>query len=168
MLYVYWSAGKMKRMNNKFKLFISILVPLIIGAIAGYATATNVGNWYSHLNKPTFNPPNAVFAPVWTILYISMGIACYLVWKAPVSQKRNLAIFFYFAQLFFNFCWSFIFFYYHRIGFAIIDIVLLWVMIFITIVLFSNYSKTASWLMVPYISWVSFATILNLAIYHLN
>ncbi len=150
------------------KLVISLLITLGVGAIAGYATATNINTWYPHLQKPSFNPPNWIFAPVWTLLYILMGISLYLVWKQPASSERNRALSFFFIQLFLNFCWSFIFFNYHQIALAMVDIILLWVMILITILLFSTFSKMASWVLVPYILWVSFATVLNIAIYKLN
>ncbi|HLK27988.1 MAG TPA: TspO/MBR family protein [Puia sp.] len=150
------------------KLLFSLIITLSIGAIAGYATASNIDTWYVHLQKPSYNPPNYIFAPVWTVLYILMGISLYLVWKQPALADRRRALMFFFIQLFLNFCWSFIFFYFHQIAFAMVDIVLLWVAILITILLFSSFNKTASWLLVPYISWVSFATVLNIAIYKLN
>jgi len=150
------------------KLIFSLLITLAVGGIAGYATATSINTWYMHLQKPSFNPPNWIFAPVWTALYILMGIALYLVWKQPASKERNRTLSFFFIQLFLNFCWSFIFFNYHQIAFAMIDIILLWVMILITMLLFSTFSKTASLLLAPYILWVSFATVLNIAVYKLN
>jgi translocator protein len=154
--------------KNNMKLVYSLLITIGVGAIAGFATASNINAWYAKLSKPSFNPPNWIFGPVWTVLYILMGIALFLVWKQPASDKKSKALGFFFLQLFLNFCWSFIFFYFHRIGLALIDICLLWIFIIVTIFLFSGFSKPASWLLVPYICWVSFATILNAAIFKLN
>lgn len=150
------------------KLAFSMLITLSVGAIAGFATVHSIDTWYATLNKPTFNPPNWLFGPVWTFLYILMGIALYLTWKLPASKNRNIAMGFFFLQLLLNFLWSFIFFYFHSISFALFDIVVLWAMILLTIILFSRFSKAACWLLVPYISWVSFAMILNIYIYGLN
>lgn len=150
------------------KLVFSVLITLGVGAIAGFATVHSIDTWYVGLNKPSFNPPNWLFGPVWTFLYILMGIALYLIWKLPVSKSRNPALAFFFVQLLLNFLWSFIFFYFHAIAFALFDIIILWVMILLTIILFSRLNKTAGWLLVPYISWVSFATILNIYIFNLN
>ncbi len=150
------------------KLVFALAITLGVGAISGFATAANINSWYADLVKPSFNPPNAIFGPVWTILYILMGISLYLIWKKPVSEQKTTALRFFFVQLFLNFCWSFIFFYFHQTGWALTDIILLWIMIILTIFSFSKMDKTAAWLLVPYICWVSFATILNAAIFRLN
>jgi translocator protein len=150
------------------KLFFSLLITLSVGAIAGVTTVHNIDTWYATLSKPWFNPPNWVFAPVWTFVYILMAIALSIIWKMPRTAKRNSALFIFFLQLTFNFFWSFFFFYFHAIGVALADIVLLWVTIFTTILLFSNLKKSAGWLLVPYLAWVSFAMILNISIFHLN
>ena len=150
------------------KLAFSILITLGVGAIAGFATVQSIDAWYASLNKPSFNPPNWLFGQLWTFLYILMGIALYLIWKLPASKNRTRSIEFFFFQLLLNFLWSFLFFYFHSIAIALFDIIILWVMIFLTIILFSRLDKTASWLLVPYISWVSFATILNIYIFYLN
>ena len=150
------------------KLVYSLLITLGVGGLSGWATSSAIGSWYAQLSKPSFNPPNWVFGPVWTLLYILMGIALYLIWRLPASETRNKALLIFFVQLFLNFCWSFLFFYFHQIGFALTDIILLWITILLTIISFSRFNTTATWLLVPYIAWVSFATILNAAIYHLN
>ena len=156
-------------MRYYVKLIISILIPLIIGAIAGFFTSTSVNGWFATINKPSFNPPNWIFAPVWTTLYILMGIAFYLVWKS-VSEYRvkKVAIIFYSIQLALNFLWSFIFFGYHQPGWALANIILLLAMILLTTLWFERISVAAAWLMVPYICWVSFATVLNYYIWKLN
>jgi translocator protein len=150
------------------KLFYSLVLTLSVGVIAGLATASNIGGWYSTLSKPGFNPPNWIFGPVWTLLYILMGLALSLIWKQPASNRRSNALWLFFVQLFLNFIWSFLFFYFHNTGLALVDIIILWIFIILTIISFSRLSKTAAWLLMPYICWVSFASILNGAIYHLN
>jgi translocator protein len=150
------------------KLLYSLLLTIGVGAIAGFATASNIDGWYATLSKPGFNPPNWIFGPVWTILYILMGISLYLICKQPASPHRSNALTLFLIQLFLNFCWSFLFFYFHKIGLALTDIVLLWIMITLTIYSFSKLDRRASWLLFPYICWVSFATILNAAFHHLN
>lgn len=150
------------------KLILSLIITLAVGAIAGIATSRNVATWYPELNKPSFNPPNAVFAPVWTVLYIFMGISLYLIWRLPASNTRNSAMRLFFVQLALNFIWSFLFFEWHLIGWALVDIILLLLLIIICIAGFSRINKVAGWLFVPYLAWVSFATALNFAIYRLN
>jgi benzodiazapine receptor len=150
------------------KFFLSLLIPIAVGAFAGFAMTYNIDSWYATLSKPYFNPPNWIFAPVWTSLNILMGIALYLIWKKPDSKNRRSAMLLFFVQLLLNFLWSFIFFYFHAIAAALFDISILWLALFLTIILFSRLSKTAAWLLVPYIIWVSFATILNVYIFNLN
>lgn len=156
-------------MKKWMKLVISLGLPLAVGFIAGMFTTAEIAGWYQTIRKPVWQPPNWVFGPVWTLLYILMGIAFYLVWTsgAPARQKR-MAITLWSIQLVFNFFWSFIFFKQHQIDWALAEIVLLWFFILLTILSFSRISKTAAWLLVPYISWVTFATLLTLTIYQLN
>ena len=158
------------KINNPIKFIISVLIPVGIGAISGLFTASNVKTWFVTVAKPSFNPPGWLFAPVWTTLYIMMGIAFFLVWKNETIQKsiKQKAIILFAIQMVLNFLWSFIFFQQHEIGWALVDIVLLWIFILLTISSFAPISRTAAWLLVPYISWVSFATILNFAIWQLN
>ena len=128
-----------------------------------------VKRWYALANKPSFNPPNWIFAPVWTLLYLLMGIALYLVWKSEAAQGlKQMAIGLFAIQLVLNFFWSIIFFYAHQPGWAFVEIIVLWTMILLTILWFGKISPTAAWLLVPYISWVSFASVLNFSIWKLN
>ena len=158
-----------QRFPPVLKLIISIAVPLAVGAIAGYFTSTTVNDWFTTLLKPSFNPPSWVFMPVWTTLYVLMGIAFFLVWNSNANPEKKFAAYtFYWLQLFLNFLWSFLFFYFKQPGFAVTDIVLLLVMIGATIYTFSKISKTAAWLLVPYLCWVAFATALNFEIWRLN
>lgn len=151
------------------KLFISILIPLLVGGISGFFTASGVDGWYAAANKPWFNPPNWIFAPVWTSLYILMGIAFYLVWKSDVAYPvKQTAIVLFTVQLTLNFFWSLIFFKLQQPGWAFAEVLALWLTILLTIFAFGKISSAAAWLMVPYISWVSFASVLNYAIWKLN
>jgi translocator protein len=158
-----------KIMKPWLKLLISITVPLAAGTLAGLFTARGVNGWYRTITRPDWNPPDAVFAPVWTMLYILMGIAFYLVWqkRAPAAIKQP-AITFWIVQLILNALWSFLFFSVHAIGWALTEILVLWLAILITIFTVARVSKLAAWLLVPYISWVSFATILTYTIWQLN
>ncbi|KIA91632.1 TspO and MBR [Pedobacter kyungheensis] len=156
----------------KFKplaFIVNIAITLGIGALGGWATAQSVKTWYPTLNKPAFNPPNWLFAPVWTTLYILIGIAAYLVWikRDQITHfPRTVAI--YLIQLMLNLAWSFIFFYLHEIGFAMAEIILLLIVIVINAVTFYRIDKRAGLLFIPYILWVSFASFLTYNILILN
>jgi len=150
---------------NYLKLVISIGVCLLVGFIAGMLTSTSIDTWYSTLTKPSFNPPNWVFGPAWTILYIMMGIALYLVWN---SSNNRIAITFFMIQLALNFLWSFLFFALENPLIAFIEILLLLGMIILTAMQFYPVSRTAAFLLIPYILWVIFASVLNFSIYWLN
>ena len=156
-------------MKNGVKLFLSLLIPQLVGGLAGFFTVTGVGSWYRDIKRPAWNPPNWVFGPVWTTLYLLMGVALYLVWKGRGrSPAKSRAIALWSMQLAANFLWSFLFFNQHLIGWALADLLLLWVLILLTIFAFARISRTAAWLLVPYISWVTFAGILNYSIWMLN
>lgn len=150
------------------KLLFSIILPLSIGAIAGMFTSDAVPEWYASLNRPSFSPPNWIFGPVWTTLYILMGISLFLIWKQAVSKERNMAIIIFLLQLLLNFAWSFIFFYFNMIGLALVEIVLLWISIVMMLVLFYRVNPIASYINIPYFLWVIFATVLNASYYFLN
>ncbi len=150
------------------KLIVSLILPLGIGAFAGIFTSDAIPGWYETLKQPSFNPPNWVFGPVWTALYFLMGFSLFLIWKQNVSKERNRAILVFMIQLALNFCWSFLFFYYHLIGLALVEIVLLWLSITSMILLFYRIKPLAAYINIPYLLWVTFATILNAAYYFLN
>lgn len=155
-------------MKNIFRLTLCITVPLLIGGISGYATATSITTWYSTLNKPYFNPPNYLFGPVWTTLYILMGISFYLILQSPINEFRKKAIAIFCIQLFLNFLWSFLFFKFQLPGLAFIEIILMWVSIITMIIVFMEINKKAALLQLPYLLWVSFASVLNGSIWFLN
>jgi len=150
------------------KFLVSIILPLSLGAIAGMFTSQSVPEWYATLNRPSFNPPNWIFGPVWTTLYILMGISFFLIWKQEASKERNRAILFFMLQLLLNFAWSFIFFYFNMIGLALVEIVLLWISIVLMLVVFYKIKPIASYINIPYLLWVTFATVLNASYYILN
>ena len=156
------------RANHIIKLVASLLLPLGIGGIAGMFTSEAIPGWYASLNQPSFNPPNWVFGPVWTTLYTILGISFFLIWKLPSSKERNLAMLVFLVQLLLNFCWSFFFFYFKMIGLALIDILALWTMIVVMLVRFYKLKPIASYINIPYLLWVSFATALNMAYFFLN
>lgn len=156
-------------MSNIVKGIVAIAIPLLVGGASGFFTITGVDSWYQTINKPSWNPPNWVFGPVWTTLYIMMGIALFLVWKEDTSEElKKIAIALFAVQLILNFFWSFIFFNQQQPGWALVEIIAMWFFILLTIFAFAQVNKTAAWLLVPYISWVSFATILNYTIWQLN
>lgn len=124
--------------------------------------------WFRALVKPSFNPPDAVFGPVWTILYAIMAVALWLVWRRRHSSSIRTALVAFILQLLLNGAWSWLFFGQHQVGLALIDIVLLWFAIVTTILLFWRHSRTAGAMLIPYLGWVSFATALNAAFWQLN
>jgi len=156
-------------MNIIAKIFIAITIPLAVGAASGFFTVTGVNSWYQTLNKPSWNPPGWVFGPVWTTLYIMMGIALFLVWTADTrAELKKIAIALFSVQLVLNFFWSFIFFNQQLVGWALVEIIAMWVFIVAAIFAFGHVSKVAAWLLVPYICWVSFAAMLNYTIWKMN
>lgn len=149
-------------------LIICILIPLLTGGIAGFVTSSNIESWFTYLEKPAFNPPNWLFGPVWTTLYILMGISLFMIWKEPATPQRKSALRLFFLQLFLNFAWSFIFFYFHQPGFAFLEIIVLWIAILLMIVSFYRLNRSAAFLQLPYLGWVTFASVLNVSIWYLN
>ena len=138
-------------MKPIFKAIISIALPLAVGAVSGFFTTASVNGWYAGVNKPSFNPPNWLFAPVWTSLYILMGIACFIIWNNNAETKeKQVALRFYGIQLGLNFLWSFIFFYAQQPGWAFIEIILMWIMILLTPYLFVKYQpwQPGSWFLI--------------------
>lgn len=141
---------------------------LLIGTISGLANAGSINGWFSTLNKPSFNPPNYLFGPVWTTLYILMGISLYLILQSPRTDSRNTALIIFAFQMVLNFSWSFLFFYFKWPGIAFIEIIVMWIAIIMMILTFYRISNTAAYLQIPYLMWVSFASILNGTIWYLN
>ncbi len=155
-------------MKKTIKLIICISLPLLVGGISGFATATSIKDWYVHINKPSFNPPNYLFGPVWTTLYILMGISFYMILQTASHDMRKKAVNIFSIQLLLNFCWSFIFFNFQLPGFAFVEIMMMWISILTMIIIFYKINKTAALLQIPYLMWVSFASVLNGSIWYLN
>jgi len=155
--------------NKVVKLIVAILICQLAGVIGSVFTAPAITAWYATIQKPLFNPPNWVFAPVWTTLFLLMGISLYLVWGKGLEKKEvKLAVSVFGFQLALNVVWSFLFFGLQSPFLAFLEIVLLWIAILATIVLFYRVSKKAGVLLVPYLLWVSFAAFLNYNIWILN
>ncbi len=157
----------MKKINIG-KLSLSILIPLVAGFLGSIFTASSVKTWYLAINKPVWNPPAWLFGPVWTILFIMMGIALYMVWSEKMSSKVRMALKIFAAQMVLNILWSAFFFGMGNFWLAFGEIMVLWIAIALTIIDFSKVNKTAGLLLVPYILWVSFASYLNFTIASLN
>lgn len=126
------------------------------------------GAWYRSLTRPAFAPPNWVFGPVWTVLYLMMAVSGWLVWRTPTGTARTRALFAFGVQLVLNGIWSALFFGWHRPGLALVEIIVLWLSILVTALLFRRLSVTAAMMLVPYLMWVSFAAVLNFGFWSLN
>ena len=154
----------LKKIRN---IIISIAIPQIIGFLSALLTVGTMEK-YKNLIQPSFAPPGRIFGPVWTLLYALMGYASYRIWKKRDSYDVKSALTYYGLQLIFNFAWSLIFFRFELRGIAFIEILILLLLIIITTVKFFKIDKIAAYLMFPYIAWVSFATVLNYAVWVLN
>lgn len=137
-------------------------------AVGGYATGTSVGDWYQHIAKPAWTPPDWIFGPVWTTLYALMAVAAWLVWRGGGFAVAGRALGLFVLQLAFNTAWSAVFFGLQRPDLAAIEVVALWLAILATIVAFWRHSIFAAALLIPYLLWVSYAAALNMAIAYLN
>jgi tryptophan-rich sensory protein len=157
----------MPMVNKLVKLSSFVLFCEITGLAGGYFTARGIPDWYSNLKKPPFNPPSWVFTPVWTILYVMMGISAYLVYEKK-EKKRKTALLLFAAQLFLNFWWTILFFTFRSPLAAFIEIIALLLTIVMTIVAFWPISKKAAILLLPYLLWVCFASVLNYSVWKLN
>ncbi len=149
---------------------IAIIICQVVGLMGAVFTSANIPTWYAALSKPFFSPPNFVFAPVWTLLYALMGISLYLIWekRQALKEQKVIVLGLFFGQLFLNFLWSAIFFGLRSPLLGFIEILMLWIVLLVTMIKFYPVSKKASLLLVPYLLWVSFASILNFAIFILN
>ncbi|MBW2990130.1 tryptophan-rich sensory protein [Candidatus Woesearchaeota archaeon] len=159
----------MIKTDKIIKFIVSIVVCQLAGIIGSFFTASSVSTWYVGLAKPSFNPPNWVFAPVWTALFILMGISLYFIWEKGFKAKGvKTGLLLFSVQLILNILWSILFFGLQNPLIAFIEIVVLWIAILFTILKFYKVSRTAAYLLIPYILWVTFAAVLNLAIFILN
>jgi tryptophan-rich sensory protein len=155
-------------MKNILKLIASVVLSQAAGVIGSLFTVQNIPTWYSGLNKPSFNPPNYIFGPVWITLYFIIGIAFYLVWKKSNTQNIKIPVVLFISQLVLNVLWSILFFGLKNPELGFMEIIILWIFIVLCIIKFYPVSKISSWLMFPYLLWVSFASVLNFKIWMLN
>ena len=155
-------------MNYK-RLIISLALPQLAGLIGSIFTAPAIATWYAGLIKPSFSPPNWIFGPVWITLYVLMGISVYLIWqKIEENKKLKEAMLIFWIHLFFNASWSIIFFGLQNPGLAFVNIIIIWLFIVALMIKFWQINKWSTYLLIPYFLWVSFASILNFFIWHLN
>ncbi len=159
------SGDDPKRAERRPLLFFLVLT-LGVGAVASLFTTPSIPTWYAGLNRPPITPPNWVFAPVWTALYIAMAFAAWRVWKKTGLRSLEMGAFG--LQLLFNLAWSVIFFSLHRIGGALVDILLLDLAVFYTMLLFFRRDRLAGLLFLAYLGWVAYATLLNHAFGQIN
>lgn len=157
-------------MNKYLKILIFVVICLAVGYLSSIVTKSSVQTWYPTLKKPSFNPPNWSFPVAWTTLYIFMGIAAGLIWDKIEIKKEEVqkALLFFFIQLALNALWSILFFGLKNPLLALVEIVLLWLMIYETFMKFNKIDKIAGYLFIPYLFWVTFAIILNANIWWLN
>lgn len=143
-------------------------VCLGVGGLGALSTTSEVAGWYQTIDKPSWTPPDSVFGPVWTVLYVLMGVAAWLVWCTSGFYAARTAWTLFTLQLVLNGAWSFIFFGLHQPAWAFIELLCLWVVIALTIAVFFNHRPAAGWLLLPYLAWVTFAAVLNFSIWTLN
>jgi tryptophan-rich sensory protein len=157
-------------MNKISKILVVVVTCLVVGYFSGMVTRSAIITWYPTLVKPIFNPPNWIFAPVWSMLFVMMGVAAGLVWSKIESEKEivKIALIFFAIQLALNALWSFLFFGLKNPMLAGLEIIILWLMIFETYTKFAKINKIAGYLFIPYLLWVSFAAVLNGSIWWLN
>jgi tryptophan-rich sensory protein len=154
---------------NYWKLAASIVICQLAGIIGSFFTVSSVNTWYIGLTKPSFNPPNWVFSPVWITLFLLMGISLYIVWDKGIKTKQSkTAVSIFGVQLVLNTLWSILFFGLKSPLYAFIEIIFLWAAILLSIIFFYRISRTAAYLLIPYLLWVSFAAFLNYFIVYLN
>ena len=155
-------------MNYK-RLIFSLTLPQLAGMLGSFFTVSSISTWYSTLQKPSFNPPNWIFGPMWVFLYFLMGISIYLVWQNIKENKKvKNAMILFWIHLFFNSIWSIIFFGLKNPELAFLNIIIIWLFIIVLIFKFWKINKLSSYLLIPYLFWVSFASILNYYIWYLN
>jgi benzodiazapine receptor len=156
------------KLNDILKLVASVILCQIAGFLGSLFTTSAIPTWYKTLNKPFFTPPNWIFSQVWISLFILMGISLFFVWRRTDHPKFKVAFLFFFVQLILNILWSATFFGLKSTLLGLVDILLLWIAILLTIQNFLQVSKMAGLLLIPYLVWVSFAALLNFSLWILN
>lgn len=165
----------MHKYQIAFRFIFSIIICQLAGLIGSIFTTPNISTWYTTLTKPHLSPPNFVFGPVWTLLFILMGIALFRIWQKQIESKDSqqskeilLSLKIFFFQLLLNIFWSILFFGFRSPSLAFIEIIVLWISILLTIIAFAKIDRVAAYLLIPYILWVTFASYLNYMIWMLN
>lgn len=158
----------MKNKHQIIPLLLSLALAQLAGLVGSLFTVSSINTWYTGIVKPGFTPPGWLFGPVWLTLYTLMGIAAYLIWRERRHEAARFALWLYGAHLLVNALWSIVFFGLHDIVMAFLVIITLWAMILVLIVLFRRQNKTAGYLLVPYLAWVSYAAVLNATLWMLN
>ena len=157
-------------MSKYLRIIYCVAICLVVGYLSSITTQSSINTWYPTLIKPVFNPPNWLFAPVWTLLFIMMGIAAGMIWNHLENQRELVkkALLFFTVQLLLNALWSYLFFGLNNVLLALIEVILLWLVIYETFHIFKKIDKKAAYLYIPYLIWVAFAAVLNGSIYYLN
>jgi len=155
-------------MNKWIKLIICILICQLAGVIGLLFTISSITSWYVNLNKPFFTPPDWLFGPVWLTIYTLMGISLYLVWNEKSKSKIKIPLTLFFIQLVLNALWSVMFFGFQLIFYGLIEIIIMWIFIALTMFSFYRISRKAALILTPYIAWVTIATLLNYFVWVLN
>jgi len=151
------------------RLICSVSVCLLTGFLGSYATRESVTTWYARLSRPSFTPPDWTFGVVWPVLYVMMGISAFQIWNVGIDRRQvKVALGVFALQLILNGLWTPIFFGLHLIGLALVEIIMMWVAILLTIFVFWRVSKSAALLLLPYVLWVSFAVVLNASLFLFN
>lgn len=158
----------MKKSTSIFLLIGCISITILLGVLPSYFTRFEIMNWHAALIKPSFNPPNYLFGPVWTLLYTLMGITLYRIIKSSDKPWRRNALILFTIQFTLNFLWTFIFFKLHQLELAFAEIVMMWLAIFAMIYHLYKKDKLSALINIPYLAWVTFASALNLAFVLLN
>jgi tryptophan-rich sensory protein len=156
------------KLRSILMLILFVAICFSAAGIGGLFTATSIDDWYRNIDKPSWNPPSAIFAPVWTVLYLSMAISAWLVWQYRQRKSVQLPMMVFFIQLLLNAAWSGLFFGLQNPGLAFVEICILWLAILTTTLLFWRVRAIAGAILLPYILWVSFAAVLNYTIWRLN
>lgn len=157
-------------MSKYLRIIYCVAICLVVGYLSSITTQSSINTWYPTLIKPSFNPPNWLFAPVWMVLFIMMGVAAGMIWNHLENQRELVkkALLFFTVQLLLNALWSYLFFGLNNVLLALIEIVLLWLIIYETFYIFKKIDKKAAYLFIAYLIWVGFAAVLNGSIYYLN
>lgn len=154
--------------SRRIGLIVWLIVCFAAAGLGSFATTPEISGWFQSIAKPRWNPPNWIFGPVWTTLYAMMAVAAWLIWKTDGWRDAKLPLTLFVVQLLLNIAWSWIFFNQHQPGLAFLEIMLLWIAIAATNFSFFRRSLVAGWLLVPYLAWVTFAAVLNFAIWQVN